>query len=96
MSIESLGAHWRVWKMMSIGKGYAKMLLGYFGKTPCEPDSEVVKIAHEQLGLEPTTETVVDLNDKDPNKGLEVAKKRLEEAGLEVNKNSVKAFKKSL
>ena len=62
-----------------------KMVLGYFGKTPCEPDSEVVKIAHEQLGLEPTTETVVDLNDKDPNKGLEVAKKRLEEAGLDVN-----------
>ena len=72
-------------KWKKIAEGYGKMVLGYFGKTPCEPDSEVVKIAHEQLGLEPTTETVVDLNDKDPNKGLEVAKKRLEEAGLEVN-----------
>ena len=71
------------WK--KIAEGYGKMVLGYFGKTPCEPDAEVVKIAQEQLGLEPTTETVVDLNDKDPNKGLEVAKKRLEEAGLEVN-----------
>ena len=72
-------------KWNKIAEGYGKMVLGYFGKTPCEPDSEVVKIAHEQLGLEPTTETVVDLNDKDPNKGLAVAQKRLEEAGLEVN-----------
>ena len=71
------------WK--KIAEGYGKMVLGYFGKTPCEPDSEVVKIAQEQLGLEPTTQTVVDLNDKDPEKGLAVAQKRLEEAGLEVN-----------
>lgn len=71
------------WK--KIAEGYGKMVLGYFGKTPCEPDSEVVKIAHEQLGLEPTTQTVVDLNDKDPEKGLAVAQKRLEEAGLEIN-----------
>ncbi len=61
------------------------MVLGYFGKTPCEPDAEVIKIAEEQLGLQPTTETVVDLNDKDETKGLAVAQKRLEEAGLEVN-----------
>ena len=71
------------WK--KIAEGYGKMVLGYFGKTPCEPDSEVVKIAEEQLGLQPTTETVVDINDKDPNKGLEVAKKRLEDANLPVN-----------
>ena len=71
------------WK--KIAEGYGKMVLGYFGKTPCEPDSQVVKIAQEQLGLEPTTQTVVDLNDKDPEKGLGVAQKRLEEAGLEVN-----------
>ena len=68
-----------------IAEGYGKMVLGYFGKTPCEPDSEVVKIAEEQLGLQPTTEKVVDINDKDPNKGLEVAKKRLEDANLPVN-----------
>ena len=71
------------WK--KIAEGYGKMVLGYFGKTPCAPDPEVVKIAEEQLGLAPTTETVVDLNDKDPNKGLEVAKKRLEDANLPVN-----------
>jgi len=72
-------------KWKKIAEGYGKMVLGYFGKTPCEPDAEVIKIAEEQLGLQPTTETVVDLNDKDPNKGLGVARKRLEDAGLEVN-----------
>ena len=62
--------------------GYAKMLLGYFGKTPCEPDPELVKWAQEKLNMEPTTEKVVDINEKDPDKGIEAAKKRLEEAGL--------------
>ena len=64
--------------------GYAKMLLGYFGKTPCEPDPELVKWAEEQTGLQPTTEKVVDLNDRDPEKGIEAAKKRLEAAGLPI------------
>ncbi len=62
--------------------GYAKMLLGYFGKTPCEPDPELVKWAQEKMNMEPTTERVVDINEKDPDKGIEAAKKRLEEAGL--------------
>jgi pyruvate carboxylase subunit B len=62
--------------------GYAKMLLGYFGKTPCEPDPELVKWAEEKTGLAPTTEKVVDINEKDRDKGVEAAKKRLEEAGL--------------
>ncbi|MBR6301309.1 biotin attachment protein [bacterium] len=64
--------------------GYAKMLLGYFGKTPCEPDPELVKWAEEKTGLQPTTEKVVDLNEKDSEKGIEAAKKRLEDAGLPV------------
>ena len=103
--------------------GYAKMLLGYFGKTPCEPDPELVKWAEEkltedarskakkgiedkiksehpdyseeqltaevnkeleQIKVEPTTEKVVDINEKDPEKGVEAAKKRLEAAGLPV------------
>lgn len=65
------------------------MVLGYFGKTPCEPDSEVVRIASEQLNLQPTTETVVDLNDKDPNKGIAAATKRLQEAGLPVSDENI-------
>ena len=57
--------------------GYAKMLLGYFGKTPCEPDAELVKWAEQQTGLQPTTEKVVDINEKDPEKGLKAAEERL-------------------
>ena len=75
------------WKKMT--EGYGKMVLGYFGKTPCEPDAEVVKMAEEQLGLQPTSELVVDLNDKDPNKGIEAAKKMLQEAGLEETEENI-------
>ena len=64
--------------------GYAKMVLGYFGKTPCEPDPELVKWAEEKMNMAPTTEKVVDINEKDPEKGLEAAKARLEAAGLPV------------
>ncbi len=69
--------------------GYAKMLLGYFGKTPCEPDPELVKWAEEKIGMQPTTEHVVDINEKDPEKGVEAAKKRLEEAGLPVTEENI-------
>ena len=64
--------------------GYAKMILGYFGKTPCEPDPELVKWAEEKTGLKPTTEKVVDINDRDPEKGLKSAEERLKAAGLPV------------
>ena len=63
-------------------EGYGKMILGYFGKTPCDPDPELVKLASEKMGLEPTTENPVDLNDADPNKGVDAAKKMLDEAGI--------------
>ncbi len=69
--------------------GYAKMLLGYFGKTPCEPDPELVKWAEEKTGLQPTTEKVVDINEKDPEKGVEAAKKRLEAAGLPTTEENI-------
>lgn len=64
--------------------GYAKMLLGYFGKTPCEPDYELVKWAEEKTGLKPTTEKVVDINDRDSEKGLKAAEERLKAAGLPI------------
>ncbi len=72
-----------------IADGYGKMVLGYFGKTPCEPDAEVVKIASEQLNLQPTTEKVVDIDDKNPNKGLKAATKMLEDANLPVNDENI-------
>lgn len=68
------------WKQ--IAEGYGKMVLGYFGKTPVKPDQEVVKLAAEQLKLEPTTESVLDINDRDPNKGIEAARKMLKAAGI--------------
>ncbi len=68
------------WKR--IAEGYGKMVLGYFGKTPVEPDKEVVKACAEALGLEPTTEKVVDINDKDPSKGVEAAKAMLKKENL--------------
>ncbi len=75
------------WK--KIAEGYGKMVLGYFGKTPCEPDTEVVRIASEQLNLKPTTELVVDINDRDETKGIKAASKRLEDAGLLVNDENI-------
>lgn len=64
-------------------EGYGKMVLGYFGKTPVEPDAEIVKLASEKMGLEPTTHNPVDMNDADPNKGVDAAKKMLQENSLE-------------
>ena len=69
------------WK--KIAEPYGKMVLGYFGKTPVPPDAEVVKLASEQLGLEPTTVPPIELNDADPSKGMEAARKICREQGFE-------------
>ena len=53
--------------------GYGKMVLGYFGKTPVPPDPQVVKWASEQLNLEPTTKSVVEINDANPKLGIKAA-----------------------
>ncbi|MBN1759501.1 MAG: hypothetical protein JW863_14325 [Chitinispirillaceae bacterium] len=75
------------WK--KIADGYGKMVLGYFGKTPVEPDPEIVKIAAEQLKLEPTTKTVLEINDSDPKKGIAPAKKMLEDASLPISDENI-------
>ena len=75
------------WTKMT--EGYGKMVLGYFGKTPCEPDPEIVNEASKQLELAPTTETVLELNEKDPSKGVAPATKMLEDAGLPVNDENI-------
>lgn len=66
-----------------IAPGYGKMVLGYFGKTPVEPDANIVKIASEQLGLEPTKEAAIDIADRDESKKLSSIAKVLEENGIE-------------
>jgi pyruvate carboxylase subunit B len=68
-----------------IAEGYGKMVLGYFGKTPVEPDPGVVRLAAEQLALEPTTESPIDLNDRDPEKGLAAARRMLAAAGIDAS-----------
>ena len=75
------------WK--KIAEPYGQMVLGYFGKTPVPPDAEVVKIASEQLGLEPTTEPPLERNDADPTKGADAARKQLADAGIETSDENV-------
>jgi len=68
------------WK--KIADGYGKMVLGYFGKTPMSPDPEIVKLAAKQLNLEPTTLSPLEINDRDPKKGIPAARKMLRAAGI--------------
>ncbi len=76
-------------KWKKIAPGYGKMVLGYFGKTPVAPDPAVIKIAAEQLKLEPTTECPLEINNRDPKKGIPAAKKMLEAASLPVTDENV-------
>ncbi|MBQ9788324.1 MAG: biotin attachment protein [Lentisphaeria bacterium] len=75
------------WKMDP--NGYGLMVLGYFGKTPVEPDPQLVKWASEQLGKEPTTEAVVDINNRNEKLGIAYNTKLLEENGLEVTEENI-------
>ena len=75
------------WKQ--IAPGYGKMVLGYFGKTPVEPDSKIVALASEKLKLKPTTQNPLDIADKDENKKISVWKKRLEEEGIETTEENI-------
>ena len=84
-------------KFKKFAPGYAKMVLGYFGKTPVPPDPEIVKKAAEFMASSeqnkpystPTTKTVLEMNDADPRKGGAVAKKMLEDAGLPVTDENI-------
>ena len=75
------------WK--KIAEGYGKMVLGYFGKTPVTPDKEVVKIAAEQLGLKPTKETVLAINDRNPDKSRAHYEDMLKTANLPITDENV-------
>ncbi|EJG3309671.1 biotin/lipoyl-binding protein [Campylobacter upsaliensis] len=76
-------------KWKKIADGYGKMVLGYFGKTPVAPDEAIVKLAAEQLNLEPTTELAIDLADKDESKSLAYIKTLLEKEGLETSEENL-------
>jgi len=76
-------------KWEKIADGYGRMALGYFGKTPSEPDPEVVRISQKQLNLEPTKEIAVDINDRNPKKGIKAARQMLELNGLPVSDENI-------
>lgn len=71
------------WK--KIDAGYGKAVLGYFGKTPLPPDPEVVKIAAEQLKLEPFTGDPLEAAPKN----IPTARAALEENGIPVNDKNI-------
>ncbi|EAJ0879738.1 biotin/lipoyl-binding protein [Campylobacter upsaliensis] len=76
-------------KWKKIADGYGKMVLGYFGKTPVAPDEGIVKLAAEQLNLEPTTQLAIDLADEDESKSLAYIKALLEKEGLETSEENL-------
>jgi pyruvate carboxylase subunit B len=75
------------WKQ--IAPGYGRMVLGYFGKTPVEPDADIVKLASEKLKLEPTNENPLDIADADDKKRISVWKERLELEGIEPTEENI-------
>ena len=75
------------WKQ--IAPGYGKMVLGYFGKTPIEPDANVIKLASEKLKLEPTKRNPLDIADEDDRKSIDVWRERLEIENLEQTEENI-------
>lgn len=66
-----------------IAEPFGRMVLGYFGKTPVPPAAEVVALARQQLGLEPTDEAPIERNNRDPKKGIAAARKILEAENID-------------
>jgi|TARA_R110002050_G_scaffold20244_1_gene57389 pyruvate carboxylase subunit B len=75
------------WKQ--IAPGYGKMVLGYFGKTPVEPDAEVVALAAEKLKLKPTKENPLDISDRDEKKTMKYWENRLVEENIETTEENI-------
>ena len=76
-------------KWKQIAPGYGRMVLGYFGKTPVEPDAEIVSLASEKLKLEVTKENPLDLADTVEEKSIAHWTKVLEEEGLETSEENI-------
>jgi pyruvate carboxylase subunit B len=75
------------WK--KIAPDYGKMVLGYFGKTPVPADSEIIKIAAEQLKMEPTKRSPIEMNDEDPEKSIDHARKELQSSGIDETEENI-------
>ncbi len=61
-------------KWKKINPQYGNMVLGYFGKTPVEPDPKVVKLASEQLDKPPYKDDPLDLLEPGIPKAKEILK----------------------
>ena len=72
-------------KWKKINPSYGNMVLGYFGRTPVEPDPEIVKIASEQLEKPVFTKDPLDILED----GIPKATKILEENNLPVNDENI-------
>ncbi|SFV71153.1 Pyruvate carboxyl transferase subunit B [hydrothermal vent metagenome] len=75
------------WKQ--IAPGYGRMVLGYFGKTPVQPNAEIIELASQKLKLDPTTENPLDIADRDENKSIAHWRKVLEDEGLETSDENI-------
>ena len=77
--------------------GYAKLLLGYFGKLPVAPDPVLVNAASSFLAANPTTSayarqaqrSVIELNNADQCKGIAPARRNLKENGLPITDENI-------
>jgi len=75
------------WK--EIAEGYGKLVLGYLGKPPLEPDPEVVRLAERQLGTPVAVESALERNDRNPAKSVAAIGKLLEENNIPVTEENV-------
>jgi len=71
------------WK--KITDGYGKMVLGYFGRTPVEPDPEIVRLAEEQIGKPVFTGDPLDVLEP----GIPIAEKILEKERLPLTDENI-------
>ena len=62
-------------KWKKINPQYGNMVLGYFGKTPVEPDPKIVKLASKQLDKPPYKDDPLDLLGPGIPKAAEILKK---------------------
>ncbi len=72
-----------------IAESFGKMVLGYFGKTPVPADPDIIKLATEQLKMEPTTKTALEINNKDPKKGLKIAEEIVKKEGFDLTDENI-------
>jgi len=61
------------------------MVLGYFGRTPSKPDSEIIKLAEKQLGKKPFDGHPLDILEP----GIPQATKSLQENRLEITDENI-------